>query len=72
MVIRLTISAALASIAFMPQFAAAQFVHPFRCLPPAGQGMYEIAAANLKRQYQAEPTAEHKEKMCGRYASTIK
>jgi|SRR6188508_1281033 len=52
-------------------WARAQFVDPMECLPPVGQGMWEIAAANLARAYRDDPTAANKEKMCTRFRSTI-
>ena len=53
------------------QAAPAQFVDPMECLPPTGQGMWEIAATNLARAYREEPTAARKQEMCARFRSTI-
>lgn len=61
-----------AGLTFVPEHAAAQFVHPVNCLPPVGQGMWEIAATNLARRYRSTPTPENREAMCDRYKSTIK
>lgn len=51
--------------------ASAQSIDPLRCLPPAGQGMWEIAATNLAHRYRTEPTAENKTAMCNRFRSTV-
>src|ERR1044071_8788246 len=51
--------------------ARAQYGDPLNCLPPAGQGLWEIAATNLARRYRQEPTAENKTAMCQRFPSTI-
>lgn len=61
----------VAVLSFGPQTARAQYVGPLECLPPAGQGMWEIAASNLARAYRTDPTAENKEKMSFRFRSTI-
>ena len=69
---RWTVSIALAALFSLGTRAAlAQHVNPLECLPPAGQGMWEIAASNLARAYRDEPTAANKEKMCTRFRSTI-
>ena len=68
---RLKVLLLVAVLSFGPQTARAQYVSPLECLPPAGQGMWEIAATNLARAYRTDPTAENKEKMCFRFRSTI-
>lgn len=51
--------------------AHAQYGDPLNCLPPIGQGMWEIAATNLARRYRSEATAENKAAMCNRFRSTV-
>jgi hypothetical protein len=51
--------------------ARAQYGDPLNCLPPAGQGMWEMAATNLSRRYRSDPTAENKAAMCNRFRSTV-
>lgn len=68
---KIGIAAVLASTALGGAQVAAQNADPLRCLPPTGQGLYEIAASNLAMRYRDEPTAENKQAMCNRFRSTI-